>query len=199
MTDKERILMTLVRGLTTSHLLNFPMRSFARGHEPTGVWLDVCAKPTPGDIVVGKTCGMHPYLVGWYVEDMPEHCGGGVVREFGSERVCNISNEGFYVLRGLSTADALEGVERQFRGKVFKAFKRGDEYQHRFGGVEFDKRSRIATITIREVWNGRPNAESYAPVSFTMPYRPRTTIKSILEAMMAAGYGQDDCCRRGQG
>ncbi len=172
--DKERILMFLVRNLMEIDYL---------GKKKDGSRV-VVDHAVVGDLVICSTSGMfnqHPWVVGWVVSIQDQNA--MTLRELGSDRLCNIGNDSFYVVRGVPKDMLLEGAEREFCRKVVKAFVRGDEYTYRYGGVDIEGRQ--ATIWIREVFGGGKSK----PFVCTLTWNKRTSIKSILAEMRAAGYG----------
>lgn len=187
MTDKERILMTILNRMHYTQILClFGIREaqFADGDNQYVHFGGYDDRPVqPGDLVLCNTTGIHDWKIGWVHE-----ISGDIhtIREIGSDRLCNISNETFTRIAGLDPSDVLEGDEYSFREKVIKAFRRGDEYMYRFGGVDFlpDK---VARVWVREAHGGfgRPSK----PFSFEMRWNKKTTIAGILRAMIENGYG----------
>jgi hypothetical protein len=121
-----------------------------------------------------------------------------VIREIGSNRLCNYGNEKFTRIVGMHTSQLLEGQEYIFQQKVVRAFRKGHEYMYRFGGVDFEQH--YATIWIREAFGGFDLKNPSKPFSFSMAWNSKTSVKRILEAMRENGYGtrefeQKECSR----
>jgi hypothetical protein len=190
LSDRERILMRIIEQLSSTQLMRSRNRSWSSvdyadtsgGHYVHFAYWD---DPKPGDLVLAKTGPLSPWKIGFYVEPLSGDFGGAVIREIGSERLCNYTNESFVPIVGLSTIDLLESEQRQFYYKVLKAFHRGDEYLYRFGGIRF--KDNVATVTIRERWGGL-GADS-VPFTVDIEMRKRMAIKAILAKLREGGYG----------
>lgn len=191
LTDRERILSYVVYELTTSALLCHGGSVHDESSWNSGilgktyVHAAYYRDPRPGDLVIGKTGflrGPHEYSIGFYVEPLPVNMGGAVIREIGSNRLCDYANEEFVPIVGLSKYQLLEGERYQFYQKVLQAFVKGGEYLYRFGGV--DIRDQDATIWVREAFGC-----SSEPFGIDLKWDKKTTIKTILAAMRAGGYG----------
>lgn len=182
-TDRERILLAIIWHLShTQTTLNRSRSSAAFGdHVHFAPW----DEPRPGDLVLASCGRFHEYTIGYYVEPLPGPFGGAVIREIGTGNLCDYSNESFKPIRNLPPLVLLEGAERAFYNKVLAAFRSGDEYCYRFGGIKFDG-SRVE-ITIREAFGGMGGRST--PFSFCMDWNQRTSVKAILSAMRLAGYG----------
>jgi hypothetical protein len=171
----------------------------ARQQGASGPWLDWRDDESkPGDLVICRTSwrhGAHPFAVGYVVEMYSRS--DVLLRELGGRRLCRMSNEGFYAVRGMSERhhfELLPGRWHRFYCKVIKAFQRGQSYSHLFDSVEFHDDG-TATIWVREKWDGRGKDENGQPTwskpyPVTMRWNSRTTIKAILAAMREAGYGE---------
>ncbi len=199
MTDKERILTHLVNGLASAQLLargrRYYQEDFERrpGKPAEGYYVHVAfyREPVPGDLVLCQTSGTHPWTVAWFVEWQAKDRGLALLREIGSERLCNMGNESFKPIVGMQPLDLLEGEQRQFYHRVLRAFGRGNEYAYRFGGLDFPEK-RLARIWIREVFGGHLHGSNQESVPFSVEIafdRRAPGVKRILEAMRAAGYG----------
>ncbi len=191
LSDRERILMTIITQLSTTQML--------RGSPPPHNWSSdyykdtgggfythfaSWQKPKAGDLVLATTGRVSPWKVGFYVEPLPGDFGGSVIREIGSDKLCNYANEEFRPIVGLSEIDLFEGKRREFYIKVLKAFSAGDKYLYRFGGLRFD--GETAIVRIREA---HAFTDGSTPFEVAVPFRSRISVKSILAAMVAGGYG----------
>jgi hypothetical protein len=193
MTDRERILSAVVSELATTQLLcrggyseqDFKGRGLGDTDAPY-VHFAYYREPVAGDLVLAKTGHNSEWKIGWYVRRLDAALGGAVIREIGSERLCNYSNEGFVPIVGMYKSEILEGLQYKISRLVQMAFKKGDEYSYRFAGVEFVEGNK-AIIWVREVWGGLSKPSK--PFSIELIYDKKTTIKKILEVLRAGGYG----------
>lgn len=191
LSDRERILMTIIDRLASTQILmpgsvhRWGPEAFTTPSLGTLVHFANYAEPKPGDLVLAKTGHVSEWKIGWYVEKRFGTFGGAVIREIGSERLCNYDNESFVPIVGLDPISLLESDQRQFYVKVLHAFRKGDEYVYRFGGLRFEGPE--AVITIREVFGGMGKPSQ--PFDIRMVWNKRTSAKTILAAMRAGGYG----------
>ncbi len=192
LTDRERILTTIVSQLSSTQLL-------AKGnpsHDPRAadfssgsqlVHFAYYRKPEKGDLVIGKTGRIDRWKIGYFEQGNIDGYGTSLIREIGSGLLCNYGNEEFVPILGLRKSDLYEGDEYQFYVKVRRAFGKGDEYMYRFGGVDFEGDN--AVIWIREAFGGLSLKNPSKPFSVRMQWNKRTSVKKILEIMRAGGYG----------
>lgn len=194
LTDRERILLTIVRGLASTQLLARGMHYNAEDFRCSRTDPSDDSLYThfayyqkdlkPGDLVIGATArAASRWQVAWLVKPIR---GGWLVRELGGKKLCNYTNENFVPIVGLDPLDVLEGAQRRFLGRVMSAFKssRRRDYHYLFGGLRFDGSD--AVVTVRE-WFGR--GSDSVPFDVRMPWGPRTSAKAILEALRAGGVG----------
>lgn len=191
LSDRERILMDIIDRLSGTFLL---MRGGLSSHDPaafqspslgTLAHFAYYAEPKPGDLVLAKTGHVSEWKIGWYVEKRHGSFGGAVIREIGSERLCNYDNESFVPIYGLDPITLLEGDKREFYVKVMRSFAKGGEYVYRFGGLRYEGPE--AVITIREVFGGMGQPSQQFDVRIV--WNKRLSVKKILAAMRAGGYG----------
>ena len=194
LSDRERILMAIIDRLSATFTLAPACRN--RGWSSDGfkdsygseyVHFAPWDKAKPGDLVLAKTGHVSEWKVGWYVEPLPGSYGGAVIREIGTNRLCNYGNEDFCPIRGLDSITLLEGDKRQFYAKVMTAFRKGDEYVYRFGGLTFEGNE--AVIGVREVFGGALSGAGSEPFYVRLVWSKKTSVKAILAAMRAGGYG----------
>lgn len=190
MTDKERIFLEVIRGL------EFTLASLTRCHYEYGVELedgDVRFEPTmvngklnirKGDLVMGKTGPLHDHTIGWVHEIYDENHLS--IREIGTNRLCDYSNEFFVVIRGLYPNRIFDGDEYVFYKKVWKALYKLDEYIHRF--YRLDIHDHDAIIWIREKWGSLGKKRS-VPYFIHIHWNNKTTIKYIMDEMVKQGFG----------
>jgi hypothetical protein len=142
MTDKERILTlitTMTAHATTVHrLLSENSVKWEHIHQDT-----ILKK---GDIVCGITNSNHNYGVAFFHEKLGTS--DFVVKEIGSEKLCNYTNEMFLVLRNFPDMYKLCGIEYKTMLKVEKSLFDIDQY--RFDRVDFQPHKLI--ITLRKKW-----------------------------------------------
>jgi hypothetical protein len=192
MNDKERILMSVIRGLrsTTGLVRNnlWGSENYKRdGGDGYYVHFAPWKDPQKGDLVLCEAMSIDDWSVGFVHMVISNHeC---IIREIGSDRLCRVSNEGFSPIIGMSSIDLLEGAQYGFYQKVLKAFRKGDEFLYCFGGIDFDGEDAI--IWVRERYGGiiRFREHGSAPFSIRMRWSDKTTIKAILQAMRDGGYG----------
>lgn len=190
-TDRERILSLVINGLMSTALLKrggdvHCEQSWQDRDGHTYVHFAYYRKPVHGDLVIGRTgfCReVHRYSIGFWQSALPD---GAVIREIGSDRLCNYTNEEFTVVAGLHPSRLLEGERFKFVQKVQRAFVDGSEYSYRYGGTDFLEDG-FANVWVREVFGGMRNES--VPFAIKMAWTPKTTVKKILEIMRAGGYG----------
>lgn len=191
LTDRERILMTIIDRLSTTFVLapacrgSWERKNFLDGQGYEYVHFASYAEPKPGDLVLAKTGNVSEWKIGWYVEKRFGSLGGAVIREIGSDRLCNYDNESFVPIVGLDPIALLEGDKRQFYVRLMRAFAKGDEYMYRFGGLRF--KGAEAVITIREVFGGLGAPSK--PFDVRMVWNKRLSADKILASLRAGGYG----------
>lgn len=188
--DRERILTTIIDGLASTSILRargdtFNAESFADGSGGYYVHFARYRKPVKGDLVIGNTGRVDQWKISFYEECTDPNQELHVIRDINTGQLCNYGNETFMPIVGLRYTDLLIGEERAMFIKVMGAFARGDEYLYRFGGFKVDGKK--AVIRVRESHGGfgRPSV----PFDIEMEWTPKTTIKAILAAMRAGGYG----------
>ena len=197
MTDKERILMAIIRQLRSTAVLgphhdDWEVGSKAYGNRYGGSALVHFApwqgeKLEPGMLVVCNSS----HLCDWTVSIIQE-VGPGyaecLLRELGTNRLCRMSNEAFTPICNMAESDLWEGEQFAFAKKARKAFFCGDDYVYRYGGLSFSKDDpRHATILVREVYGGLDKPS--LPFAIEIDWTPKTTIKAILQTMRDGGYG----------
>lgn len=190
MNDKERILMLILSRMSFTQTLCLRGNQEKQFADKDGQYVHFgCYDDRPvekGDLVMAQTGSVGDWKIGWVHQVISfDTC---VIREIGSDRLCNYSNERFVRIVGMEPSLLLEGEEYIFEQKVKAAFHKGDKYIYRFGGVDF-KENNVAEIWIREVFGGFNPKNPSKPFSFTMKWTKRTTVKKILETMYAHGYG----------
>ena len=187
MNDRERILMTILRKLRFTQILclhGWNEEKFKDGEDEYVHFGGYDDRPIKkGDLVIADTSRISDWTIGW-VEDVysDSHM---LIREIGTNRLCNYSNEGFHRIV-IDHSLIREGEKYKFQCKVLKAFKRGSAYKYRYGGIEFLDDNTVR-VFIREAFGGITYKS--IPFSFDMQWSKRTTIKEILEEMIENGYG----------
>lgn len=191
MTDKERILLILVRELVSQIALTFNRVESPSDIHIKGGWC-FDKKDTPvGALVTCITCRPHDWLVGYVVENQ-----GGrlLLREIGSSRTCWVDNESFYILDNLDNAlnkkDLLEGDQRLVYEKVNKTlnwhiidnFSLGDLAWKRFAGIGFPAKNTI-TLKLRTKWTDTVEEKQ-------LKVNKRTSLKEIARQIKES-YAKD--------
>ena len=192
MTDKERILLTIINRLYFQYSQKIPWES-----KPDGVyfapWMgSVCdgfGNLKPGMLVMCMTSrNIHDWTVGILYEKIYD---GWAIKEIGSDRICNVTNEAFIPIEGMSEISLLTGDNFKFYQKVLKVFRKSNLFNYRFGGIEIIEK-RKWKIFIREAFGGigllEKNEES-VPFFCIVEWNKKTAIKFILQKMIEAGYG----------
>lgn len=192
MTDKERILMGIIRKLSSTQV-----RRCDKGNWSSDIYYDESSKSylthfaywdkyelKVRDLVLCQSSGLHDWTIG-YIHELYDSA-TAVIGEIGTNRLCRVGNESFIPIRGMEKYELWEGEEYKFSMKVKKAFARGREYWYRYGGLEFPTKQE-AVIYIREKFGGLDTPSK--PFSFSMKYNAKTSIKTILEKMREHGYG----------
>lgn len=194
LSDKERIFLAIIAGLDAARVLCpggdcYQQETWRRrGTSEYYMHFAKYREPQPGDLVYANTGHASEWKIGWFVLPPLKPFGPAVIREIGSQRLCNYGNESFVPIVGLSTEELLEGEERRFYLKVLRAFGMGGEYCYRYGGIRFEGRK--AWIAVREAFGGHcgPYEESI-PFECEMKFTPKTRPAWILRTMRLAGYG----------
>ena len=180
MNDKERILLTIIKRLYFSKDLS--QFNDKDNYVRFSTYSD--REIQKGNLVMGLTSGVSDFTIGFVHEIISEdHM---VIKELGSDNLCDYSNERFIKIIGLDKKDLYEKDQYVFYKKVLKAFQRQYDYSYRFGGLDFVKND-FARIWIREVFGGINGSSK--PFSFLMKWNKKTTIKRILKLMNQHGYG----------
>lgn len=175
MSDKERILICLVNRIYQKALYGSARRE----------WLDM--QPglisgnnplQPGDLVTAFTTIVpNEWMVG-YVHEVKKDC--VVIREIGSDRLCNYHNESFMRIdKEILGYEILEGIQYQIFKKVEKAFAETDySYTFRFKDISFQGDTCIV--------EGRRAFKNETVFSIEFCYDSETTIESITELLNKA-------------
>lgn len=198
MNRKERILLAIIDGLATTTKLGpygkghtwgseaFEHNDAPGHHVHFAPWL----QPKAGMIVMCRTTMSQKH--DWAIAEVAEVVASDrcILRDLSDGRLLDMSNEGFEPIIGLRASDLWSDEQVELHRKVQKAFKRLDNYTHRYGGLGFQ--GNRAIIRVREVWGGtlRLKNRSSVPYAVEIEWSPRTTIKSIEQALLAAGFGE---------
>lgn len=182
MRDKERILIWLVQRIYSLALFKPFSIDEWRDIQP-GFYSDD-NKLNIGDLVVASTTlTPNDFLVG-FVDQIRANC--VVIREIGSDRLCDYYNECFYrIPKDILGYEILEGVQYEIYRKVLKAFsKSNDSYCIRFQDIKFE--GSTCYISARKVFS----SDNVYTVSF--PYNKKTSIKSIVSLLNNADATKKD-------
>ena len=169
MKDKERILMVIINRIIPSLYVSTSVDDKERICK-THIFEKNCLKH--GDLVFANTTIVpNDFMVG-FVEKVDEENDCVVIREIGSERLCNYSNELFTVINKERLGyEILEGVQYGIYKKVMKAFADYAHYYTRFKSLSFD--GDICTVEARAAFQ----QDTIFEISF--PYNSKTSIKEI--------------------
>lgn len=169
MSDKERILISLVNAIYSKALYIPAERNKWLDMQP-GLFSD--RNPLqPGDLVTTvTTIEPNEFMVGFVHEVKKDSV---VIREIGSDRLCDYANELFYRIdKTVIGYDILEGAQYQTYRKVLKAFEKQDHsYTYRFKSISFDGE----TCTVE----GRRAFSNETAFTFSFDSYSRKTIKAI--------------------
>lgn len=169
MKDKERILMVIINRIIPSLYFSTSVEDkekicktyvFEKNDLKHGDLVFANTTITPNDFLVG------------FVEKVDEENNCVVIREIGSKRLCNYSNELFTVINKEKLGyEILEGVQYKIYEKVMKAFGEYTSYYTRFKSLSFDGDTCIveARVAFKQ--------DTIFEISF--PYNSNTTIKEI--------------------
>ena len=165
MTDKERILIqiaAMTSYATTEH----------RFLSEDSVRWEYVNKDTflkKGDIICGMTNPNHKFGVAFFEKRIGYS--DFIVKEIGTDKTCNYTNEMFLVLRNFPEMYKLCGLEHLTMLKIKKAFY--DSYSFVFVKVDFEPKKLI--ITMRKKWTQDKIIFSY---EYSCPLS-KVTIKSL--------------------
>lgn len=135
-----------------------------------------------GDLVIEQTGKPSEWTVAW-VEKVysPDNV---LVREIGSNRLCNYENGRFIRIAGMRTEKVVDGGQYKFYEKLDRALEIADDFHHRLVSVEFpDKRTCRVSMMNRY---GRLSSHQYA---FDINFNSKTTIKQIVKLLEQKGIG----------
>jgi hypothetical protein len=190
MTDKERIFANIINQLSFTQMLchggdGYRSETYRDGRGREYVHFANSEKPVVGDLVLAKTGFVSEWKIGFYHQEL---CDGAVIREIGTGRLCNYTNESFVPIRGMSRIDLLEGEDYQFYRRVLLAFGKGREYNYRFSNIVFHEGG-LVSVFVREAFGGfRRDCESI-PFEIKFEWNKKMTVKRILEVLREGGYG----------
>lgn len=123
-----------------------------------------------GDLVFANTSFQpNDFIVGFIDEIKSDYT---VIREIGSDRLCNYSNESFTrINKDKLGYEILEGIQYKTYQKVLKAFSKYTRYGTRFKSISFN--DNVCTVQSRAMFSNDVGFE----VEFN--YGSKTTIKQI--------------------
>jgi len=192
MTEKERILIDIIKQLKTAQALSHGFYGYKRdtfkgtreGEYYTHWGLGTEERDIKiGDLVMCETMHTSDYSIGFVHTILTSS--NMVIREIGTNRLCNVSNEMFVPLRDIHESILLDGDRRAFRNKVQKVIRKADHTWHLYGGIKFLE-DNIAEVTIRTRYGG---LDCEVPYKVKINWNKRTSQKFILEELNKAGFG----------
>jgi len=157
-------------------------------------------KPEPGDVVLCSTSMVSPWKISYLVQRTGHD--SALLREIGSERLCNMGNERFETLVGIPSVLLLDGLRRKiFKWISEKAFNekyngKADYCRFRCGGVE------IVDDDVFRVWI-RPSLLGTCPMdvngkklyrqpfSVDISFDKKTRLKDIVQQLIDGRMGKD--------
>lgn len=175
MKDKERILTCIISRV-------IPGLYIARNDEKKKEYYDPIScfseYPKKGDLVLAITCiKPNKFTIG-FMDHFDYEKGCHVIREIGSDRLCDYYNERFSVIKKEHLGfEILEGVQYKTYQKVLKAFEYTG-YATRFKDISFEGEK--CTVQGRIMFENDPIFE------ITFKYDKKTTIKQIGEMLKKA-------------
>lgn len=166
MTDKERILMAIITRIIPGLLYS----SYSNKEEYVKSYMLNPSTVCKGDLVFANTSiNINDFVVG-FVDHIEKDC--IVIREIGSNRLCNYYNESFSVINKEKLGyEILEGEQYKIYQKVIKAFRKFTNYYTRFKSISFD--GNMCKVQARKAFEN----DLLFEVSF--PFNTKTTIASI--------------------
>lgn len=168
MTDKERILMLIIARIIPGVMYN----SFDKRDEYVKSNMLHQFELKNGDLVFANTSLFaNDFMVGFVDhEDKANDC--VVIREIGTDRLCNYSNESFSIINKEKLGyEILEGLQYKTYQKVLKAFSDYTGYCTRLKSISFNGDN--CKVQARQMFSN----DLYFEIEFT--YNSKTTIKSI--------------------
>jgi hypothetical protein len=191
--DKARILTSIISGMKFGEI------------KFEGGFLDRKALE-PGTLVLCITNSRHPWGISEYVGKHDENEGYHLLRELGSNRICEMGNECFATIVGLRPEEAWDR-DRYHRSQMvreaFSRFNHGHEnnptmangrypdgWQHLWGGTDFVDDA-TAKVYVRERWGGigTPQGQVQVPYELTITFGKSTKVEDVQKQMVAQGYG----------
>ena len=173
MRDKERILMMIItRIIPGLSLYTSNKEEYVRS------CMMEQSRLKPGDLVMANTTiSPNAFMVG-FVNEVKDDC--VVIREIGSEKLCNYYNESFTIINKEKLGyEILEGLQYKIYQKTLKAFSEYTKYTTRFRSIDFS--GDTCTVTSRMMFEN----EKVGEVSFK--YNKKTKISDIGKILEKAG------------
>ncbi len=200
--DRERILVNIASLLAheLAHLQGLPevQRYMANPHSLSLILCESGFVRRPqfkkGDLAVCQTSlirQQNPYLVSFVEETTSKNDASGMVlRAIGTDQLCDYGNEAFIKISGIPERLLWEGEKHEFAAKLSKAFRKLDDYTHRFRGLEFDATDdHLANVFVGDVFGGSLGDKKSRPYKMTLRFNKRTSVAAIIREMKAQGYG----------
>jgi hypothetical protein len=168
MKDKERILMIIITRIIPA--LTYCCNTYKEKEDYVKSFMFTKNELENGDLVFAST-SIEPndFMVG-FIEEIKSDC--TVIREIGSNRLCNYSNESFTrINKDKLGYEILEGIQYKTYQKVLKAFSKYTKYGTRFKSISFN--DNVCTVQSRSIFSNDVGFE----IAFN--YDSKTTIKQI--------------------
>ncbi len=196
MTDKEIILMKIIKELKSTQLLVHGGNSYYKhGEHNRETYKDSSvgsyyahfsthaeSEVKVGDLVLCDTGFVHEFSIGFVTQIVSKN--DMYLREIGSEKICHVTNESFTRLLDFYS-DFIDGERRQLQLKIIKAMKKIDDFHHLFGGLSFENDEAI--VVVRERYNGFGLTKPYF---IRFKWNKKMTIKSLIKILNDAEFGK---------
>lgn len=202
--DRERVLMNIavdtagtvhdeMRRIKGGWALRFIFDRPAAQFIPTLMARAIEMPLTAGDVVRCKTNPNHPWGISEHIKDIPD---GALLRQLGNDRLLNMTNESFEVLRFMTPSRLY--TEKKFQlyawasSKAFsKRYNPDADYFKRCGGVAFEG-DQLVIWSRAHVWaqeKRQGDATTYAqPKRFVLTWSKKTRLRDIVDALRAQGF-----------
>jgi hypothetical protein len=181
-TDKERILTQIINQLYfTVQLRVQPQEDLSDYAHFEPVKQD-CSNLRKNDCVIGITANVHRWKIGFVDSWVDAHT--MTIREIGSNKLCNVWNEGFSIIRGMDKGRMLDCHKYRFQRKVKKAMYRLDGFSHLFHRIDFHDPNE-AIMWVRERFGGFHGVDGKRSVPYMIPihWTSKTTITEIMDKL----------------
>lgn len=199
MTDKERILTNIIKRLhyttTTGRRHGYARDQFVEtggsGQENLSVHFAAYEEPRPGDLVLAATSrDAHEWVIGFYVEKLPGDYGGAVIREIGTDNLCNYSNERFYPLRGMAQELLFYGIKYKIHARLKYAFLMANRHVNHSGCRTMQEcvfEGNTVRIKVGDYYGNYGGPKKSLPFTIQIQWEEKDTHSTLLRKMLREG------------